>query len=47
MTLARQIKLLLTFGSLALASAVTKADDDDDDDDTPLPLVIWHGTRGG
>ncbi|CAK7214604.1 hypothetical protein SBRCBS47491_002202 [Sporothrix bragantina] len=43
MTLARQIKLLLTFGSLALASVVTKASDDDDDDDTPLPLVIWHG----
>ncbi|EFX05214.1 palmitoyl-protein thioesterase precursor [Grosmannia clavigera kw1407] len=46
MALLRQIKLLLTFGSLALASAVTRTsgnDDDDDDDDTPLPLVIWHG----
>ncbi|CAK7211897.1 hypothetical protein SEUCBS140593_001321 [Sporothrix eucalyptigena] len=43
MTLARQIKLLLTFGSLAIASAATISTTDDDDDDTPLPLVIWHG----
>lgn len=47
MALSRQIKLLLTFGSLALAAAVTKTtdggDDGDDDNDTPLPLVIWHG----
>ncbi len=45
MALLRQVKLLLTFGSLAAAAAVAKTtdDDDDDDDDTPLPLVIWHG----
>ncbi|OAA66888.1 palmitoyl-protein thioesterase precursor [Niveomyces insectorum RCEF 264] len=52
MAMLRQLKLLLTFGSLALAAVVTrtassknsiKKSDDDDDDDTPLPLVIWHG----
>lgn len=43
MALLRQIQLLLTFGSLALASAKVQATDDDDFDDTPLPLVIWHG----
>ncbi|CAK7264311.1 hypothetical protein SEPCBS119000_000923 [Sporothrix epigloea] len=43
MVLVRQVGLLLAFGSLALARAVTTASDDDDFDDTPLPLVIWHG----
>lgn len=47
MALARQIKLLLTFGLLALAASNPKTTDNDDDgddiNDTPLPLIIWHG----
>ena len=46
MAISKQLKLLLTSGSLiaaALASPVQKPLNDDDIDDTPLPLVIWHG----
>ncbi|KIH89929.1 palmitoyl-protein thioesterase [Sporothrix brasiliensis 5110] len=44
MALFRHIKLLLTFGSLALAAATNaKTANYDEDDDTPLPLIIWHG----
>ncbi|KAL1893363.1 hypothetical protein Sste5346_006541 [Sporothrix stenoceras] len=46
MALSRNIKLLFTFGSLALAAATTTTtttDDDDENNDTPLPLIIWHG----
>ncbi|KAK0714544.1 Alpha/Beta hydrolase protein [Lasiosphaeris hirsuta] len=45
MAISRQLRLLLTAGSLlatALATPLQKRLSDDDDD-TPLPLVIWHG----
>lgn len=44
MALLKQLRLLLTIGSLVVSAATTRrTNDDDDDNDTPLPLVIWHG----